>query len=63
MVVLLPIVPGSETTYTVTDPALIAQLSDGEKLPDKIELTYVSTKSYGSYNGRSCSTLHLTHMN
>ncbi|MCI8315256.1 MAG: hypothetical protein HFH74_09540 [Lachnospiraceae bacterium] len=35
---------GSETTYTVTDPALIAQLSDGEKLPDKIELTYVSTK-------------------
>ncbi len=30
-----------EITYTITDPKVIAKLSNSEKLPDKIEITYI----------------------
>ena len=32
---------GNETTYVITNPSVIAQLSDSEVLPDKMELTYI----------------------
>lgn len=32
---------GKEMTYVITDPAVIAQMSDSEVLPDRVELTYV----------------------
>lgn len=35
----------SEITYTITDPTVIAQLSNAEALPTRIELTYIPAQS------------------
>lgn len=56
----------NERTYTITNRDVIAQLSDSEDLPDKIELTYIPAKEVSVkpiYTSRFFSSYKLKNIN